>query len=263
MSVILEHNAGFFSCCSVKLDRIVNYINVHNNFPEHVDSSRQFIWYKMNNQGDITYDYFEHYDNVPNKLCGEYIDYLDIYQFEDYSMLPYEKINPIIQKYFSPSFEVTQIIANIESKYNIDYDNICVLFYRGNDKNGETSICEYSEYVDYAKLIISKNPEIKFLLQSDETEFFEFMSSLFPENSFYFTDEIRHMRKDEHNTVDHVMRDNIDIYSKNYLAITIIMSKCKYIVCGSGNCSIWIMLYRGNSQNVCQNLTGQWVTNII
>jgi hypothetical protein len=48
------------------------------------------------------------------------------------------------------------------------------------------------------------------------------------------------------------------VFSKYYLAITIIMSKCKYVICGSGNCSIWIMLYRGNNKNVCQYLDGTW-----
>jgi hypothetical protein len=34
------------------------------------------------------------------------------------------------------------------------------------------------------------------------------------------------------------------------------MSKCKYIICGSGNCSEWVMLYGGNNKNVIQNING-------
>jgi len=261
MSVLVEHKWGFFSCCSVKLHEIVKYINSHNNLPEHVDSSRSFGFYKLRNQDDITYDYYEHYDNIPNICYVTNVDYYEHYQYNDYSTLHYEQITPIVKKYFTPSSEINNIIANIERKYNIDHDNICVLFYRGNDKNTETQICGYSEYVDYAKNIIAQNPQIKFLLQSDETEFLEFMLKLFPDNSFYFKDEIRHMTK-RTDTVDRAMRDNIDVFSKNYLAITIIMSKCKHIICGSGNCSIWIMLYRGNNSNVCQNLQGKWLENV-
>ena len=47
-------------------------------------------------------------------------------------------------------------------------------------------------------------------------------------------------------------------FSKKYLAITIIMSRCQYIICGSGNCDIWIMFYRANNKNVIQNLNGTW-----
>ena len=45
---------------------------------------------------------------------------------------------------------------------------------------------------------------------------------------------------------------------KNVLAIIYIMSKCKYIICSSGNCSIWMMYFRGNVNNVKQFLNNQW-----
>jgi hypothetical protein len=113
----------------------------------------------------------------------------------------------------------------------------------------------------YANEIMIKNPNISFLIQSDETEFIEFMTIKFPNNSFYFKDEIRHMKKCN-STVDIEMRSEIKEFSKKYLAITIIMSKCKYIICGSGNCSMWILLYRGNNENVIQNLNGHWYRTI-
>jgi hypothetical protein len=154
--------------------------------------------------------------------------------------------------------EIMDIITNMEKKYSIDYKNICVLFYRGNDKNTETKICGYNEYINIAKQILHKCPQIQFLIQSDETEFITKIMSIFPNNSFYFNDEIRHMNKCN-STVDKCMKLENYKYSKYYLAITLIMSKCKYIICGSGNCSIWIMLYRENNNNVYQNLNGKWL----
>ena len=77
-------------------------------------------------------------------------------------------------------------------------------------------------------------------------------------NSVVFHDEIRHMNKCN-DTVDKRFSSMNYDFSKKYLAITIIMSKCKYIVCGSGNCSIWIMFYRGNGSNVFQQLNKQWI----
>lgn len=144
----------------------------------------------------------------------------------------------------------------MEEKYELVYDNIAVLFYRGNDKNRETKICGYDEYVHYGNELLKRNPDLRFLIQSDETEFIELMTATFP-NSFYFKDEIRHMQKCN-DTVDLRMRSLNSEFSKKYLAITVIMSKCAYIVCGSGNCSIWVMFYRGHSDNVLQNLSGQW-----
>lgn len=258
MSVISNHNAGFFSCCSVKLNDIIDYINLNSKLPDYVDSSSQFKWYKKENR-DITYEYFEHYNNVIiNPEFNYPIHYNYENQFIDYSKLDYNNIISIVHKYFTPSKLIINIIQNMQNKYKLIYDNICVLFYRGNDKGIETKLCSYDEYLVYANLIMKSNPNIVFLIQSDETEFIIFMTLKFPNNSFYFKDEIRHTKKCN-STVDYLMQNKNYIFSKYYLAITIIMSKCKYIICGSGNCSLWIMLYRGNAINVFQNCNKQWL----
>jgi len=261
MSITVTHNAGFFSCCSVLLHKIIEYINKNNTLPV-VNSSAQFAWYKPNTTNrDITYDYFEHYNNVQIEKIPKNINYVQGYQFSLYNVLDYEKISPIIKKYFTPSVEISDTVKQMESKYKLDYKNICVLFYRGNDKNRETKICSYDQYLEFANKVLSENPNAKFLIQSDETEFITFMRNAFPNNSFYFTDEIRHMPKCN-STVDLQMRSDIFKFSKLYLAITIIMSKCETIICGSGNCSIWIMLFRGNSKNVYQNLNNKWYYHV-
>jgi hypothetical protein len=251
-SIITSHNHGFFSCCSVILHNIIEYINSNKILPLS-DSSNSFRWYKKENR-DITYEYFENPSiDVQDEIKP--IDYKESYQFINYSNLDWN-VTSIVNKYFTPSLQIKEIINSMESKYTIDYNNICVLFYRGNDKITETKLCEYNDYLIYANKIMQINPNIVFLIQSDETEFIQFMTMRFS-NSFYFKDETRHMKKCN-STVDHVMYTTNDVFSKYYLAITLIMSKCKYIICGSGNCSIWIMLYRCNNTNVCQYLDGKW-----
>ena len=84
------------------------------------------------------------------------------------------------------------------------------------------------------------------------------MLLILPNNSIYFKDYIRHINKCN-NTVDKVFKNENYIYSRYFLAITVIMSRCKYVVCGSGNCSLWIMLYRKNTNNVYQYLNGKWL----
>jgi hypothetical protein len=254
-----QHDSGFFSTCSLKLQDIVLYLNKNNKFPEIVDCSKLFSWYKpYNSFGDINFDYFKHYNNIDISYNGNYIDYDQNYQFINYNNLDFQNICPIIKKYFTPSNTINNIITELEIKYNLDYDNICVLFYRGNDKVKETQLCCYEEYINYANYILEKKSNIKFLIQSDETEFINFFKQKYPNNSFYFKDEIRHMSKC-YSSVDINMKDKNYIFSKYYLAITIIMSRCNYIIFGSGNCSIWIVLYRGNNNNVYQYLNGEWI----
>jgi len=259
-TVIIYHSSGFFSNCNVRLTFITQFIDSNKRLPHVVDSSNQFKWYKVGKIGDITHDYFEHYNNINDVSidCKNNFNYHWSIQFQDYTKINYKQLTPLIKKYFSPSLEINTIIKQIEDKYNINYNNICVLFYRGNDKNTETKICDYNEYILQANKILKQNPTIQFLIQSDETEFIETMKSQFPNNSFIFKDEIRHMNKCN-STVDIIMKEQNYVFSKYYLAITIIMSKCKYIVCGSGNCSLFIVFYRGNANNIYQNLNNRWI----
>jgi hypothetical protein len=337
-----NYESGFFSQCTLILCGIVDYINYFKKTPQVVNSSNSFIWYKpkefVEKNKDITLEYFDFPTIRPEEktscslypsesklnelvIDDEKIDFYINHQWYDYRTVNYSKICPIINKFFSPSLKILNIIKNIENKYNfpsqatenwsspslrsgeslnlstlrsdkfifgfdgvsaktvnfpsqateksfsstdekMNYENICVLFYRGNDKAIESKLCGYEEYVHYSELIYEKNPNIQFLIQSDETEFIEFMTNKYPNNSFYFKDEIRHIKK-QMNTVDKIFKENNYIFSKYYLAITIMMSKCKYIICGSGNCSIWIMLYRGNSNNICQNINGKWIDTFL
>ncbi len=64
MSVKSNFNAGFFSCCSVKLFDIIQYIKNNKKLPSHVDSSKQFELYKKTPPDDVTYYFFENFANI-------------------------------------------------------------------------------------------------------------------------------------------------------------------------------------------------------
>lgn len=148
-----QHNAGFFSCCSVKLDNIIQYYNKYKKLP-NVDSSKQYEWYKNKDEinADITFEYFENYNNINlNINTQNVINYNDNYQYLNYKLLDYTNIVPFVIKYFSPSKEIVKIIDDIKNEYKIEYNNICVLFYRGNDKNREYKICGYEEFYTVSK----------------------------------------------------------------------------------------------------------------
>ena len=61
MTLTITHNAGFFSCCSLRLHYIINYINLNSKIPNNVDSSNQYQWYKLNNEEDII-QYFKNWN---------------------------------------------------------------------------------------------------------------------------------------------------------------------------------------------------------
>lgn len=162
----------------------------------------------------------------------------------------------IIKKYFSPNDEIWNIVDNIIHKYNIDYDNTCVIFYRGNDKCTEMCLGNPDDFGNKAIELKNKYPNLRFLVQSDETDFIELMHK-YIEDPVILYDEIRHIRKTPSATVDKLGFDNYK-YSKFFLAIILIMSKCKFLICNSGNNSVWVYFFRHiyNKQNACNVL--QW-----
>jgi hypothetical protein len=258
--ITVTHNAGFFSCNTLRLYKIIEYYNIHKKIPSEVDSSQQYEWYKRGRNDDITFDFFQNYKNINNSIIiNEKINFHWDDQFIDYNSIDYLKIWPFVEKYFTPTKDIQDLVEYLEKKYNItNYDNICTLFYRGLCKYTETAISTHDDVIIRAKKLLEKNPSMQFIIQSDETEYIERLLKEFPDNTIYFKDEILHATK-THRTQDIVDNDKIMEYTKNLLAITLIESKCKYIICGSNNCSLWIMLYRKHCFNVQQYLNSNWL----
>lgn len=254
----ITHNAGFFSCCSVKLTKIIEFINSNKRLPDNVDSSEQFRLYKKKERcnKDITFDYFGHYENVPDVNIIHPIDYNHNHQFKNYANLDYKCITPLIKKYFSPSTEINKIINNIEKKYNIVYANTLAVYYRGTDKFIETQIASFNHFYNKIIEIVNINKDINILIQTDSANFIDYINDknlknvvIIDENKTSYTNRGIH-HEQSYNT------NYQDMFY--FLSTIIIISKCKYIICNSGNCSIWTMLYRGNCENVIQYLNGTW-----
>jgi hypothetical protein len=252
-TLVVHPGGGFFSNCTLRLFDIILYFNAIKKLPIFVDGSQQFELYKAGtNMNDITGEYFnKDFDYEINYDIQ--IDFREQYQYTNYNKLNFSQLTPFIKKYFSPSKKIIDDIEYIENKYNIDnYHDICVLFYRGNDKITEVKLPSYETIIEKARTLYNENNNIKFLVQSDEIEFIERMTREFPNNSFYFKDEIRTINKSNDLSVDKINSATNFVYSQYYLAITIIMSKCKYVVYTTGNCSLWIALFRGNTENIYQ-----------
>jgi hypothetical protein len=252
----ITHNAGFFSCCSVKLTKIVEFINSNKRLPDIVDSSEQFRVYKNDKNKDITFDYFENYNNVTDVNIIHPINYHNRYQFNNYYHLDYKCIIPLIKKYFSPSVEINEIVNNIENKYNIVHDNTVAVYYRGTDKINETRLASFDDFYNQIIKIVNINKDINILLQTDSAKFIDYINDknlknvvIIDENKTSYGNKGIH-KEQSYNT------NYQDMFY--FLSTIIILSKCKYIICSSGNCSIWIMFYRGNNKNVIQNLNGTW-----
>ena len=258
-TLIIKHPGyhGFFSYCSVALYQIINYNNNNKKLPDIVSMKEIFTMFKNNEDDDISENFFiKSNNNILDLNINEQIRLVD--QFEDYNIINFDHYTPFINKYFSLSNEIKNIISNIENKYNIDYNNTCCVFYRGNDKITETIIPSYDVVNNKVNELFPNKLNIKFLLQSDETEFLNYFKSVLS-NYMIFNDEIKHICKQK-TSINHITNYHTKFnLIKNFLAIVKIMSKCKYVICNAGNISLWITLFRGNNNNVYVFNNEQWL----
>jgi len=253
---IVNHNAGFFSNCTVCLVDLIESIAYFKNTNVELDTRNTFQFYKnAKKNSDIGGEYFK---NADDSKKVDIIFEKDTKVENSMHILPYktllfDKFAPYIKKYFSESDKVKNIISMMEKKYKIDYENTCCVFFRGLDKFVETGVPEYDIFCDKAKNITNNENNIRFLLQSDETEFFDYAKNIFT-NNLIFNDEIRHMKHSK-TLLEYSLNKNDNFkYSLYFLAIVIIMSRCKYVICNTSNVSLWISLFRGNTNNLHQYL---------
>lgn len=284
MSVIIKHTAGFFSCCSVKLDKIIEYINNNQTLPTTVDSSALFSMYKTPrytvefyqssismfksypiykqiDQYDITFYFFKPSNNSEYTYTNK-INYSVNDQFKIYRDMNLDPIMPFIKKYFEPSQRIKNVANNIINKYNILPEKCIALYYRGTDKSSETMIDSFESFHNKLdELLISiNNKNIQILIQTDSAQFLDYINSKNTNHNYnlIFVKELTPSYTNIGRHLENTNKQNyIDI--TNLLSIVLIISKCKYIICSSGNVSIWMMYYRGNTTNVYQSLNLMWV----
>jgi hypothetical protein len=256
MSIVLnQHYAGFFSTTTLILFQLINHKKNNRINPTIIESSQVFSWYRYTSN-NIFFDFFK----IKNVDSLENISLIDFdyelrgeLQFKKYSDYNFDVYFKYVDVYFNLSDNVMNIYNNIINKYNIELENTCCLFLRGNDKARECQIPDYNKYILKGKELLQSNPNLKFLIQSDEQEFISEMCINFP-NNIVFVDEIRVIPRDIKRTVDNNgMTPQINHkYALNFLAIVYIMSKCKYVVCNPGNISVWILLYRKHIKDFYQ-----------
>lgn len=250
----ITHNAGFFSCCSKRLEGVVWFFDAYHRLPDIVDSSEQFSLYKSNSTEDLTSLYFK---NPSDRI--EYIRSIRFYndaQFLDYADLDFIGLHPFIKKYFSPSDHVLSILSSYEHTYRFDYRRTCAVFYRGNDKVTETSIATYDRFIAQAQQIKDQYPDTVFLVQTDETEFLDAFRLVF--SDVVVIGEVPHMHKKNSTIHDELPREDRAAFGANFFAALLVVSKCEYLITHSGNCGLWAVLYRGNNTHVYQWLNNSW-----
>jgi len=251
---------GFFSCNSLKLNRIIDYIERYRMLPVEIDSSHIYGFYKDDQDNDITYDYFTHYSEYSIDTIYKQYNFCPIEnQYYNYNTLQFNKLSPIIYKYFNPCPKTMNIRKSLVYKYNIQPSKCIGMYIRCTDKYGETKLGSFSEYENKIKDILHIDNSLQILLVTDSYYCEEYMKSKFTNIICTTENRVSKTQKGIHNESSRLENYN-DMFV--FTSLLLIISTCKYIVCSSGNCSLWIMLYRGHAHNVNQFSNDIWFGSV-
>ena len=186
-----RHRYGFFSCCTIKLAKILHFVNQHNECPDLVYDSRLFEHYKEHPRHGGINDRFFRVNTVKPNLSNK-----DTFPFHPrgkfgtpnrtpYHTIDFNKSKQWIDHYFEPNEVVYSTIESLNQKYGFDQKQICSIFYRGLDKSTEIPLGSYSTYINKAQEVLSANPRITFFVQTDEQEFLNTFLAAFRNNTFF------------------------------------------------------------------------------
>jgi hypothetical protein len=250
----------------MKLCNLIDFVNQHKTLPLRTDDSELFYLYKPEQyrHQDITDHFFI-------KRSGNSIDYSGTYtdpyslledQFRPYSSVSYTILKPFIDHYFTCSQTIQDLQATLIKNYVIDVSNTCAIYYRGTDKQQETPLGSFESYAQKMSEMIQLQSDIQFIIQTDTYPFIEYMlayaNRLQIQNNIIIIEE--NLMTDSTYGLHYIRQGNNAYNDIKYLLATMnIMAQCKHIICSSGNVSLWILLLRGNAQNVHQSLKMEWV----
>lgn len=256
---------GFFSCSNMRFHNLVYFWNRHRTVPISIDDSDLFKLYKspLREKESIANDFFTTREEIQidssenlQILNGTTED-----QFTPYSYLRFNDTQQFIKRYFTPSQRIMHLQSALLTKYRINPPTTCAIYYRGTDKHTETKLGSFDMYAAKMSELLLTNPSIEFILQSDSYPFVEYIfqyadTHKIQNNIIAFEENVT--TNTDHGV--HFLRQGEKAYEdiSHLFASVVLMAQCKYIICSSSNVSLWMMYYRGHTNNVHQLLNNQW-----
>lgn len=257
--LVVDHNAGLFSCCTIALEKLMMYYNYHGFLPDEFNRAHQFVHYKKHPEENLIPMLFEDDCGIPLE-ARHYFMTNDTreQQFSDYRQLRFSDLNAFARRWFHPSQMVQNRIADFKSKYNIVPERTIAVFHRANDKVKETTIASDDEWLDMISKEVYRNPLRHLYVVPDNTEFAKKCRQCFDnviiigENHLYPSDPgaCNFMKVPLEERPEHAI---------NFFASVYIASQCQTLILSSGNGGFWAAVYRGHANNLHQHLNGQWL----
>lgn len=246
--LFLTHNAGFFSCASVALNSVVKKP------PSSISARFGMRLYKKHLFDDPWSDYFNKPifgENNKNSPSGVVImnNAVDEWWRYRYSDLPLEEIQSFLNTYFTPSKKVLNKMQMLIDEHNINLSTSIGIHYRGTDKAEELNLVDVDEYFVRIGEILADKPIHKIILQTDDYFVFQQFLNKYGEKLIAID---RPISSPLGVGLHYLGKRNPIEDTIKFFSISLILSKCDYLITHTGNGALWENLYRGNGNNVTQ-----------
>ncbi len=251
--LVVLHNGGFFSCCTIRLREIIRHYNVCRMLPT-VDSSAQFKHYKTAEEHsaglDLTPQFFAQSDETRPFQHVEFSEDQREDQYSNFDAIHHDEVGFFVRRYFTPSPQVLAVQAEIQHRHEIDPARTIVVLYRGNDKRREMAVPDYDRMLRNAAKVVAAHPHHRVLVQTDELEFCEAALQRLP-NSLALPETVKIPQQDS--AVQYVLPpEERRPQAITFLAVLHLIAQCDQIVLNRGNVGLWACLYRGHTRGVRQ-----------
>lgn len=242
----LRHDAGFFSNCSVALLEIARSQTVI----EKIDATKSFKFYKTEPEENSWSAYFcQPMPHIPQASRSEFSGFL--LNHSRYKNLDFKQSSSLVSRYFQPSPQVTEIIWQMVRRYEINFEKVLAVHYRGTDKQIEIQPEPVSTWLSEIRKIAKVLPDDhRILVQTDQQQFLDAVVEEFGSRVFYLR-ELPLTKNSEAN--HHSLPDSERTgFALNLLAATIILSRCEWVLTHTGNGGYWAALFRGTAKRLVQ-----------
>jgi len=222
----------------------------HGIIPDKISYAMGFKRFKADPDRDIYPDFYQMDPSIPVQLLKTVIlpdenrKQFDLYDFEYY--------NPVVQRFFGPSDVVSERKNQLLDNYQINPSETIAVLYRGTDKYTEVRLGSPQAYLQAVQQVLQQTNAKKVLVQTDQTQVLDYFKQELGDMVVHFEETPTTSGKDAMNTVmENEGNDTMD-WMQWFDAALRVVSDCAYVINHTGNCGLWMNLYRGNTTNVFQ-----------
>jgi hypothetical protein len=252
-SLHLGWHSGFFSnntvalwsLCELLKDRlVVDRIHYLFGFSAYRNCDQPIYEY------DLYPDYFtpDSAVTLPDPQLIRFVNHHGLYH-----ELNHEWLNPLLNRYFSPSEGIRRIVDAWKVKYRFDGSRTIGVCYRGTDKGTEVKLADPRAYLNVTRNLLKKHPDYRVMIQTDQQQVRDLFLREFGDCCWFIEElpvtsgqaSLAHISTRERGVDRHQ-------FGLRILASALLLADCNQLVNHTGNMGLWIALFRGHREHAVQ-----------